>query len=340
MTLSLAISPCPNDTFIFHAWIAGLLPDAPPVETRLTDIDELNAMALTGTADVTKLSFAAFARVRERYALLHAGGALGRGCGPLVVVRADSPLLGAGEQSALRQTGAPAEARWEGLASRFAGARIAIPGGLTTAALLLRSFLASAAEGEEAAGAPAGGVGAHVAEEAGRLVVKRFDEIMLAVAAHEVDAGVIIHESRFTYPSLGLAALVDLGEWWESTTGHAIPLGGIVVRRDLPRETAAAVERAVRESLLAAWRSPDVPVAFIREHAQEMDEAVCCQHIELYVNDYSLDYGKAGREAIEELLSRARTTGVLEARVDQTPAGAATACETPAGGALPLFWDD
>lgn len=315
MKLSLAISPCPNDTFIFHAWIAGLVPEAPDVETRLVDIDELNALALAGIPDVTKLSFAAFARVRERYALLHAGGALGRGCGPLVVVRSDSALLGGGRP--------------------LRGARVAIPGELTTAALLLRLYLASG-EGGGAAGsgtedasssavtatkAPGARIGG-----AAQLEVLRFDEIMPAVASGEVDAGVIIHESRFTYPALGLAALVDLGEWWESTTGHAIPLGGIAVRRDLGSQVAAAADRAVRGSLLAARRSPEASADFIREHAQEMDEAVCRQHIDLYVNEYSLDYGGAGRAAIEELLERAGQAG------DDRAAGGG-------GEAPPLFWD-
>jgi len=313
--LSLAISPCPNDTFIFHAWIAGLVPGAPEVETRLVDIDELNALALAGIPDVTKLSFAAFARVREGYALLHAGGALGRGCGPLVVVRSDS---------ALRRGERP-----------LGGARVAIPGELTTAALLLRLYLVSG-EGGGAAGshtegttlsaaAAAKGPGACI-ESPVRLEVLRFDEIMTAVASSQVDAGVIIHESRFTYPALGLAALVDLGEWWERTTGYAIPLGGIAVRRDLGPEVAAAADRAVRESLLAARRAPEASAAFIREHAQEMDEAVCRQHIDLYVNQYSLDYGRAGRAAIEELLGRAGQTGGDTAAADPAEA-------------LPLFWD-
>lgn len=315
MKLSLAISPCPNDTFIFHAWIAGLLPGAPDVETRLVDIDELNAWAVAGIPDVTKLSFAAFARVREGYALLHAGGALGRGCGPLVVARADSPLLAEGRP--------------------LRGARVAIPGELTTAALLVRLYLASG-EGGSAAGsptedasssaaAPTTAPGARIGDPA-RLEVLRFDAIMPAVASGQVDAGVVIHESRFTYPALGLAAVVDLGKWWESATGHAIPLGGIAVRRDLGSEVAAAADRAVRGSLLAARRTPEASAAFIREHAQEMDEAVCRQHIDLYVNEYSLDYGRAGRAAIEELLGRAGQVG------DDGAAGGG-------GEALPLFWD-
>ncbi len=216
------------------------MPGAPAVETRLVDIDELNALAVAGIPDVTKLSFAAFARVRERFALLHAGGALGRGCGPLVVARADSPLL-AGRQP-------------------LGVVRVAIPGELTTAALLLRLYLAAAqgTAGEVPADAgraasPSAAVitvpGVLIAGGA-RLEVRRFDQIMPAVASGEVEAGVIIHESRFTYPELGLARLVDLGEWWERTTGHAIPwaarraadwAGSGCRREGLAREPAAAL---------------------------------------------------------------------------------------------------
>ncbi len=260
--IRLAFSPCPNDTFIFHAWVHGLVPGAPPVEAVLADIDELNAMALRGEPEVTKLSFAALTRVRERYALLHAGGALGRGCGPLLVVR---------EQFC---------GQWP---EDLDTATIAIPGELTTAALLLRLRL----------------------PEARHVVVMRFDEIMPAVADGQVDAGVIIHEGRFTYPRYGLRCLQDLGEWWECATGLPIPLGGIAVRRDLAGTTAASVDVAVRASVEHALTYPDEAADYIRENAQEMEEEVCREHIGLYVNHFSLDYGTEGRRAIEELLRRA-----------------------------------
>ncbi len=202
--LRLAYSPCPNDTYIFHAWVHGLIPGAPPVEERLEDIDTLNRLALKGEADVIKVSMHAFAHLRERYALLHAGGALGRGCGPLVVARKDSWLRPA-----------PSVQRVAALVDHLGRARVAIPGELTTGALLLGLF--------------AGGVT--------NTVVMPFDRIMPAVASGEVDAGVIIHEGRFTFGSYGLRRLVDLGEWWEETTGLPIPLGAIAVSRSLERAT-------------------------------------------------------------------------------------------------------
>jgi 1,4-dihydroxy-6-naphthoate synthase len=186
------------------------------------DIDTLNALALAGEPDVAKVSFHAFGHLRERYALLHSGGALGRGCGPLVVVRGLDGSRGVGANGAT--DGEPF----------LAGLRVAIPGRLTTAALLLRLY----------------------APELVDPVVLTYDRIMPAVAAGEVDAGLIIHESRFTYPQFGLSCLVDLGEWWERTTGHPIPLGGIVVRRDLGRERAAAIDAAVAASLAYARGHP------------------------------------------------------------------------------------
>lgn len=287
--MKLAFSPCPNDTFIFHAWVNGLVPGAPAVEPVLADIDELNTMALRGEPEVTKLSFAALTRVRDRYALLHAGGALGRGCGPLLVVREEASVN-----------------RPEDLATTT----IAIPGELTTAALLLRLRL----------------------PEAGDFAVMRFDQIMPAVAEGRVAAGVIIHEGRFTYPGYGLRCLQDLGEWWETETRLPIPLGGIVVRRDLPERVAAAADAAVRRSAAHALAHPDAAAGYIREHAQEMEAAVCREHIALYVNEFSLDYGSEGRMAIETLLQRAEELGIETGGV----ARARPRSVAPSD----LFWDD
>ncbi|MGC3999442.1 MAG: 1,4-dihydroxy-6-naphthoate synthase [Anaeromyxobacter sp.] len=129
-----------------------------------------------------------------------------------------------------------------------------------------------------------------------------FSEIEAAVAQGEVDAGVIIHEGRFTYASRGLARLMDLGEHWEQVTRAPIPLGGIVARRTLPPGVAGQVERLIRESLLAARRAEPAVPDYVRRHAQELDEQVMRQHIALYVNDFSLDLGEAGRRAVETLL--------------------------------------
>ncbi len=265
--LTLAYSPCPNDTFIFTPWVNGHIPDAPPVAERLEDIDRLNSAALAGEPDIVKMSFHAFGHVRDRYCLLRSGGALGRGCGPLVVARAAF---------------APAV-----LSSKV----VAIPGRLTTAALLLRLFAPDL--------------------PAECIRVMPFDQIMRAVRENEVDAGVIIHESRFTYQREGLTSIVDLGAWWERDTRHAIPLGGIAMRRDLGADLIRRTERTLASSVDFAFAHPDVVWPTVRRHAHEMDDDVMRQHIALYVNEFTRDYGQEGTTAIEYLLNRAARLGII-----------------------------
>lgn len=270
--LTLAYSPCPNDTFIFTPWVEGHLEGAPAVVERLEDIDVLNAAALAGEADVVKVSFHAYGHLRDRYCLLRSGGALGRGCGPLVVSR--TPLTQASIETAT----------------------VAIPGRLTTAALLLRLWAPSLGEA--------------------RIRVMPFDRILAAVRDGEVDAGLIIHESRFTYPRYGLVQSVDLGEWWERETGHAIPLGGIAMRRALGDALILRTERALAASVDFAFGHPDLVWPTIRRHAQEMEDDVMRRHIELYVNAFSRDYGEEGEEAIRYLLGTAEQVGIVP-RSDQ-----------------------
>lgn len=167
--------------------------------------------------------------------------------------------------------------------------RVAIPGDYTTAALLLRLF----------------------EPRIGVTVPMPFDRIVEAVVGGEVDAGVIIHESRFTYRAAGLDRLVDLGEWWEGETGSPIPLGGIVFRRDLPDGLPRRLERLIRESVVHARSHPAEPLPFIRRHAQEMDDQVCASHIALYVTDFSVDLGEEGVAAVERLFAMAEERGVI-----------------------------
>jgi len=263
--LSLGYSPCPNDTFIFYGLVHGTIEGTPEFREVLEDIETLNRLAMDTQLDTTKISFHAFAHMREKYCLLRSGGALGRGCGPLVISK--QPLD----------------------ASDLGSKRVAIPGELTTAALLLRLHSPDLTD----------------------FVVKPFHEIMPACASGEVDAGVIIHESRFTYPEYGLSKVIDLGEWWESSTGHPIPLGGILARRDLGTELIQRVDASLKASVEFAYANPDLVKPYIREHAQEMDESVMQQHIDLYVNEYSIDYGPEGEAAIVDLLDRATTHGIV-----------------------------
>jgi 1,4-dihydroxy-6-naphthoate synthase len=271
VTLSLAISPCPNDTFVFHALVHGLVPGAPPVEVTYADVDVTNNAAEAGAFDLVKVSYAALPWLLDQYEVLPCGGALGRGCGPLVLVRD------------------------EGVTS-LAGKTVAVPGDRTTAYLLMRLWSA--------------------AEPPATVEIVPFAEIMPAVAAGRFDAGLVIHEARFTYQRHGLRALADLGEWWEGDTALPIPLGAILVHRE--RVDAAAAAGWVRESLRRAWAEPDVSRSYVLEHAQEMELDVVKQHIGLYVNDFTESLGDEGYAAIEALLGRAAVEGLVPA----IPAGA------------------
>jgi len=265
--VTIGYSPCPNDTFIFYALTHGIidLPGMSLAAPLLEDVETLNNMALEHRLDVTKLSFHALGHVLDEYCVLSSGSALGRGCGPLLVVRGPLDLTSA------------------------KGLRVAIPGRLTTAALLFRLFLPGCTD----------------------VVEMRFDRIMEAVRQGEVDAGVIIHESRFTYEQLGLVCLQDLGQWWEQGTGHPIPLGCIAARRSLGRERIAAIDQAIRASVDWAFALPEQCLPYIREHAQELDPCVVRDHIGLYVNDFSRELGPEGMAAIAAFLQRGRDAGIL-----------------------------
>lgn len=269
--LSLGFSPCPNDTFIFHALVHGLV-ECPVTlaEPQLADVELLNQQALGGKLDITKLSFNALGHVLDDYCVLRAGAALGRGCGPLLITPAG----------------------YSGGLAALAGKKIAIPGRYTTAALLLQMFLSDA-------------------DVKCELVELRFDQIMDAVRRGEVAAGVIIHESRFTYAEQGFACLQDLGEWWECLTGAAIPLGCIAAKRTLGGETIAALERAIAASVRYAFDHPGESLPWIRQYSQELAPEVVQSHIDLYVNNWSADLGTEGLAAIETFLKRGRTAGAL-----------------------------
>lgn len=264
--LSLGYSPCPNDTFIFYALVHGKIPCGELCfRERLEDVETLNRLALAQQLDLTKISYHALGHLRDNYALLRSGGALGRGCGPLVV--------------------APEAIAMDALR----GKKIAIPGRLTTANLLLQLY----GEGFD------------------NLLILPFHEIMPAVCAGVADAGVIIHESRFTFQQHGLHQVLDLGQWWEDDSGCPIPLGGILARRELGSALIGQIDRALRASVEYAFANPQQPRDYIKQHAQELEDEVVRSHIALYVNDFSLDLGAAGIEAIETLFARAEARGII-----------------------------
>jgi 1,4-dihydroxy-6-naphthoate synthase len=268
MKLTLGFSPCPNDTFIFDAMVNGTI-DTKGLEFDyvMEDVETLNRWAEEGKLDITKLSYNAFLKVVDKYALLHSGSALGKGVGPLVI--ANKPL----DLNNIEQF------------------KIAIPGFNTTANLLLSLAF----------------------PQAKNKTAVVFSEIEDAVIKGDYDAGLIIHESRFTYQAKGLTKLIDLGDWWEQEVSAAIPLGGIVTRRSFDKELCATIDSIIKESVLYSWKHYPELSSFITENAQEMEEAVMRQHINLYVNEYTTDLGETGRTAIQTLFDKAKKGGLLNA---------------------------
>ena len=273
-SLSLGYSPCPNDTFIFYALMHGKInADSLSFTEQLLDVETLNQKAMNGELDISKVSYHAFGRLRDTYRLLRSGGALGRGCGPLLIAKSNFAF------------------------EELINKRIAVPGKLTTAYLLLQLLCHSL----------------HIPLDTlnAAFIEIPFDRIIQAVAHDKVDAGLIIHESRFTYQSSGLKQIIDLGEWWERHTGLPIPLGGIIAKQSLGIDLVKKVDTIVKQSVEYALRNRPEPVNYIKQHSQELSDDVIQQHINLYVNDFSIDVGEEGEKAITELLSRAEDAGVI-----------------------------
>lgn len=266
MPVTIGYSPCPNDTFIFHALIHGLI-EGPKVQWNpLTeDVESLNEKALRGELPITKLSFFAYAFCHQHYQLLDAGAALGFGCGPLLITTPSNRHKPVEEMT------------------------IGIPGQYTTAHFLFSLAYPSAKQ----------------------KYFMVFSEIEAAVQNGVVDAGVIIHENRFTYQERGFVAIQDLGAYWETQSGKAIPLGGIAIRRDLDEAFKWEVQEALAASVLYAKNNPAASAAYVASLAQEMDPEVRRQHIDLYVNDYSIRLGVTGRTAIQDLYHIAFSNGVI-----------------------------
>ncbi|CAL9552611.1 1,4-dihydroxy-6-naphthoate synthase [Streptomyces collinus] len=279
--LQIAYSPCPNDTFVFDALAHDRVPGAPALDVTFADIDVTNGMAERGEFDVLKVSYAVLPYVLDDYALLPCGGALGRGCGPLVLTReADTGGTSLLERS--RELGG------------LTGRTVAVPSEKSTAYLLFRLWAADT-----------------VADGVGEIVVMPFHEIMPAVRDGRVDAGLVIHEARFTYRNYGLHKLADMGEHWENTTGLPIPLGAIIAKRSLGEQKLRLLADSIRTSVRAAWDDPEVSRPYVMEHAQEMDPAVADQHIGLYVNEFTAGLGEDGYAAVRGLLTRAAAEGLV-----------------------------
>lgn len=266
--MKIAFSPCPNDTFIFHAAVFRLIPNAPKLDVTYADIDKTNYLAERGTEmDILKVSYAALPWVLEKYALLPCGGALGRGCGPLVLTKNESNIR------------------------ELSGKTVAVPSERSTAYLLFRLWLEQ-----------------NVPNGVEKIIVMPFNKIMPALRDGKIDAGLVIHEARFTYQNYNLHLLQDLGEWWEKDTRLPIPLGAIIAKRELNRDE---ISEWIRASVNYAWKNPDASMDYVLQHAQEMSSEVARKHINLYVNSFSENLGEEGYKAVDTLLRRAVEIGVV-----------------------------
>lgn len=262
--ITIGFSPCPNDTFIFDALVNNQIDTEGLIfKPVLEDVQTLNEWALEGKLAVSKISYGVYPLIKKHYHLLNSGGALGKGVGPLLITKEKNNI------SSL-----------EMLQEAITNSKIAIPGKNTTAHFLFSLAFPNAAQKH--------------------FMV--FNEIEEAVLNGTVDAGVIIHENRFTYQDKGLQLLLDLGAYWEDTTQLPIPLGGIVAHNSIDAETRQKIDRLIRNSLAFAFNNYPYISDYVRQHAQEMDEQVMRNHIDLYVNDFSLDLGKKGKLAVEKMM--------------------------------------
>jgi 1,4-dihydroxy-6-naphthoate synthase len=275
MKLSLGFSPCPNDTFIFDAMIHQKIDtEGLEFEVFYEDVETLNQKAFKAELDITKLSYHAYAYLTEKYVLLHAGSALGFGVGPLLICENEEYSSTDG---------------YENLKLQSSGLSIGIPGKYTTA-----NFLLSLAF-----------------PDAKNKLEMKFFEIESALLNQKIDLGVIIHENRFTYQEKGLIKIIDLGEYWENLTQGPIPLGGIMIKRDLPDNVKQKVNRIIKRSVQYAFDHPLEGMDFICSLSQEMSKDVINKHIELYVNKFSLDLGDVGRKAVETFFKEAHKLGII-----------------------------
>lgn len=258
MELSLAFSPCPNDTYIFHAMINSLVDtEGLTFNVKMADVEELNKLAQSGKIDICKLSYNAFFSLVDKYCMLRSGSALGYNNGPLFVKKAGKKIENSNPQ-------------------------IAIPGVNTSAALLLKTAYPNYTN----------------------LTPMLFSNIEQAILSGDVEAGVLIHEGRFTYQNKGLELICDLGEFWQENFKHPIPLGGIAVNRTLPLDVQHKVGRVLKRSIIYANEHPAESANFIKENAQEIETDVQKKHIALFVNNFTLELGKEGEDAVQFMYSK------------------------------------
>src|SRR5438045_494932 len=274
---TLGHSPDPDDAFMFYAMAANKIDlRGYRFEHRLEDIQTLNECALRGELDISAISIHAYAYVADKYALLACGASMGDGYGPIVITKIPSTQSQIPNQDVdLRE--------W------LRGCVIAVPGKTTSAFLALQLYLG-----------------------AFKHVVVPFDRIFDAVINGEADAGLIIHEGQLTYARSGFEKIVDLGEWWTEQTGLPLPLGGNVVRKDIPLDTRRDLAAIVRASIEYGLTNRAEAVTHSMAYARDLDSGLTDKFIGMYVNNYTCDYGKRGRAGVRRFLAEAHRAGHIE----------------------------
>jgi len=274
---TLGHSPDPDDAFMFYAMAEHKIDlRGYEFEHRLEDIQTLNERAMRGELDISAISIHAYAYVSDRYALLSCGASMGDGYGPMLVTIGEEKDLTNPSPNELRE--------W------LCGQLIAVPGRMTSAFLALQLFLG----------------------EFGHIVVP-FDQMFETVKSGRAGVGLIIHEGQLTYASAGFKKLLDLGQWWKEETGLPLPLGGNVLRKDLPKDVQRDLAQITRESIDYGLAHRDAAVSHSLPYARDMDAALAGKFIGMYVNDFTRDYGETGRAAIREFLSRGHERGFVPA---------------------------
>lgn len=280
-TFTLGHSPDPDDAFMFYAMAEGKIDThGYQFEHTLQDIQTLNERATRGELHITAISIHAYAYVLDQYALLPSGASMGDGYGPMLIANS--------------REGLSANASDDEIRAWLKGKRIAVPGKMTSAYLALRLYL----EGADC-----------------ETAVVPFDQIFDHVRGGQSDVGLIIHEGQLTYERDGFKLIRDFGQWWKEATGLPLPLGGNVIRKDIPPAQRKEIADILEESIRYGLEHRAAGVAHAMPHARDMDSKLADHFIGMYVNDYTLDYGDSGRRSIELFLKRAADAGLIPAPV-------------------------
>jgi 1,4-dihydroxy-6-naphthoate synthase len=284
---TLGHSPDPDDAFMFYAMAEKRIDlRGYRFDHRLEDIQMLNERARRGELHISAISIHAYAYVAENYALLPCGASMGDGYGPIVIRKRPT--------SNVQRSTPNADATYHaGARDVLAGQKIAVPGEMTSAFLALQLFLGKF-----------------------DYVVVPFDEIFDAVKSGRADAGLIIHEGQLTYAQAGFEKIIDLGEWWNRKTGLPLPLGGNVVRKDIPPAVRHDLSEIIRESIDYGLAHRDEAVRHSLAYARDMGAKLTDKFIGMYVNEFTRDYGRTGRAAIRKFLAEACDKRFIKVPID------------------------